>query len=202
MLDIAGMKGVDCLPDSYAVTPKDLQAAAKRQKVELRKKDVVLVRTGRMSVWPDFHGYLDKTPGISLASAKWLCEEVGAMCIGGRHDRARGAALRGAERLPARPRLHVLDRRRADHRGREHGGDRGREAVRVRVPRLPAQAAGRDRRADARRTRCRSRAREGLRRRRAGAAPTRPGTARRRPPRGAGRRRRCRARRPRGPARP
>jgi kynurenine formamidase len=81
MLDIAAMKGVDVLPDGYAVTPKDLQAAAKKQKVELRKKDVVLVRTGRMRVWPDFSGYLENTPGISLASAKWLCEEAGAMCI-------------------------------------------------------------------------------------------------------------------------
>jgi kynurenine formamidase len=83
LLDIAGLKGVDCLPDSYAVTPKDLETAARRQKVELRKKDVVLVRTGRMTAWPDFHGYLDRTPGISLASAKWLCEEAGAMCIAG-----------------------------------------------------------------------------------------------------------------------
>jgi kynurenine formamidase len=83
LLDIAGMKGVDCLPDSYAVTPKDLQQAARRQKVDLRKKDVILVRTGRMTVWPDFSGYLEKTPGISLPSAKFLCEEVGAMCIGG-----------------------------------------------------------------------------------------------------------------------
>jgi kynurenine formamidase len=81
MLDIAATKGVDTLPDSYAITPKDLQAAARRQKVELRKQDVVLIRTGRMNAWPDFHGYLDRTPGISLASAKWLCEEVGAMCI-------------------------------------------------------------------------------------------------------------------------
>jgi kynurenine formamidase len=83
LLDIAGLKGVDCLPDSYAVTPRDLQQAVRKQKVELRKKDVVLVRTGRMTVWPDFHGYLDGTPGISLDSAKWLCEESGAMCIGG-----------------------------------------------------------------------------------------------------------------------
>ncbi len=81
MLDIAAMKGVDSLPNSYAVTPKDLQSAARKQKVELRKKDVVLIRTGRMKAWPDFHGYLDNTPGISLASAKWLCEEIGAMCI-------------------------------------------------------------------------------------------------------------------------
>jgi len=83
LLDVAGMKGVDSLPDSYAVTPRDLQAAARRQKVELRRKSVVLVRTGRMQAWPDFHGYLDRTPGISLDSAKWLCEEAGAMCIAG-----------------------------------------------------------------------------------------------------------------------
>jgi kynurenine formamidase len=83
LLDIAGMKGVDCLPDSYAVTPRDLQQAARRQKVDLRRKDVILVRTGRMTVWPDFSGYLEKTPGISLPSAKFLCEEAGAMCIGG-----------------------------------------------------------------------------------------------------------------------
>jgi kynurenine formamidase len=82
MLDIAGLKGVDVLPDSYAVTPKDLQQAARKQKVRLEKKDVVLVRTGRMRVWPDFDGYLVNTPGISLDSAKFLCEEVGAMCIG------------------------------------------------------------------------------------------------------------------------
>jgi len=83
LLDVAGMHGVDCLPDSYAVTPQDLQDTAKKQGVELHQKSVVLVRTGRMTVWPDFHGYLDGSPGISLGSAKWLCEEMGAMCIAG-----------------------------------------------------------------------------------------------------------------------
>ena len=139
-------------------------------------------------------------PGLDLAAAKWLCEEMGAMCI--------GADTIALEVLPSEEpdvflpgaRVHVRDRRRADHRGRGHGGDRGREAVRVRVPRLPAQAARRDRRADAVATRCRSRARS--RRRRAGAAPRRPGRARRRPPRSGGRRRRCRARRQPGRAKP
>ena len=83
MLDVAGMHGVDCLPDSYAVTPKDLEDTAEKQGVELVQKSVVLVRTGRMTVWPDFDGYLVNTPGISLDSAKWLCEQVGAMCIAG-----------------------------------------------------------------------------------------------------------------------
>jgi kynurenine formamidase len=76
------MKGVDSLPDSYAISPKDLQQTARKQKTQLRKGDVVLVRTGRMRAWPDFDGYLVNTPGISLDSAKWLCEEAGAMCIG------------------------------------------------------------------------------------------------------------------------
>jgi kynurenine formamidase len=83
LLDVAGMHGVDCLPDAYGITPKDLQDCVAKQGVDLRKKDVVLVRTGRMSVWPDFDGYLLKPPGINLPAAKWLCEEAGAMCIAG-----------------------------------------------------------------------------------------------------------------------
>jgi kynurenine formamidase len=83
LLDVAGMHGVDCLPEAYAITPKDLQDCVARQGVDLRKKDVVLVRSGRMTVWPDFDGYLLKPPGINLPAAKWLCEEAGAMCIAG-----------------------------------------------------------------------------------------------------------------------
>jgi kynurenine formamidase len=82
LLDVAGMHGVDALPDTYAITPGELQQTARRQKTELRRGDVVLVRTGRMRVWPDFDGYLVNTPGIGLAAAKWLCEDAGAMCIG------------------------------------------------------------------------------------------------------------------------
>lgn len=83
LLDIAGAHGVDCLDDHYEITPEDLQDAAKRQQVELRKGDVVLVRTGRMTRWPDKDAYLTGSPGINVASAKWLCEETGAMSIAG-----------------------------------------------------------------------------------------------------------------------
>jgi kynurenine formamidase len=81
LLDVAGLHGVDCLPDDHAITPHDLTSCVSEQGVELRRGDVVLVRTGRMSRWPDFHGYLDHPPGIDLAAALWLCEEAGAMCI-------------------------------------------------------------------------------------------------------------------------
>lgn len=83
LLDIAGLHGVDCLPDVYEVTPGDLRTAAGEQGTELRRGDIVMVRMGRMTVWPDFDGYTQNQPGIGLAAARYLCEEVGAMCIGG-----------------------------------------------------------------------------------------------------------------------
>jgi kynurenine formamidase len=83
LLDIAGLHGVDCLPDVYEVTPDDLRSAARQQGTELRRGDIVMVRMGRMTVWPDFDGYVKDQPGIGLAAARYLCEEVGAMCIGG-----------------------------------------------------------------------------------------------------------------------
>jgi kynurenine formamidase len=83
LLDVAGMHGVDSLDEAHGISPAELQDCVKRQGVELRKGDVVLVRTGRMQAWPDYDGYLLRPPGITLDSAKWLCEEAGAMCIAG-----------------------------------------------------------------------------------------------------------------------
>jgi kynurenine formamidase len=82
LLDIAGLHRVDCLPDGHVITPNDLQAAAREQDTELRPHDIVLLRTGRMQRWPDFDGYIPDNPGLGLAGARWLCEEVGAMSIG------------------------------------------------------------------------------------------------------------------------
>ena len=150
LLDVAGMHGVDQLEPGYAITPKDLEDTVKRQGVELHKGDVVLFRSGRMQSWPDVEEYLRDSAGINLDSAKWLCEEAGAMCIGGDNItcevmppdvpdsflpvHAYMCSTAGAQIM------EVV----------EHGGDRGGEAVRVRVPRLPAAAARRDGRADAR----------------------------------------------------
>lgn len=83
LLDVAGMHGVDSLDAAHGISPAELQDCVKRQGVELRQGDVVLVRTGRMQAWPDYDGYLLNPPGITLDSAKWLCEEAGAMCIAG-----------------------------------------------------------------------------------------------------------------------
>jgi kynurenine formamidase len=82
MLDIARLKGLDCLPDGYCITPDDLAQAATSQGTELREGDIVLIRTGRMSVWPAFDAYIRSTPGIGMAAAEYLCSEAGVMCIG------------------------------------------------------------------------------------------------------------------------
>lgn len=83
LLDIAGLHGVGCLPEVYEVTVDDLEAAARTQGVEIGRGDIVMLRMGRMNLWPDFDGYVTNQPGIGLPAARYLCEEVGVMCIGG-----------------------------------------------------------------------------------------------------------------------
>jgi kynurenine formamidase len=82
LLDIAGLHGVDELPAGHVITPDDLTAAARDQGTELRPKDVVLLRTGRMRAWPDPASYIPDNPGLGLGGARYLCEDVGAMVIG------------------------------------------------------------------------------------------------------------------------
>ena len=82
LLDVAALHGVACLPDSYAISAADLRGAAERQGVRLAPKNVVLVRTGRMSRWPEPAAYIDASPGIALDAARYLCEEVGITATG------------------------------------------------------------------------------------------------------------------------
>jgi kynurenine formamidase len=82
LLDVAALHGVDRVPDDLAIGPDDLRGAASRQGVELRRGDIVLIRTGKMQVWPAAE-YLDMPmPGIDMAAARFLCEEAGAMIVG------------------------------------------------------------------------------------------------------------------------
>jgi kynurenine formamidase len=82
LIDVAAAKGLDVLPPSYAIGRADLEAALRRQGVELRPGDVVLIRTGRMRLWPDNEAYMADPPGLGLEGARWLAEEQGAMVIG------------------------------------------------------------------------------------------------------------------------
>ena len=83
LLDVAALHRVECLPDRHTITPEDLRACAREQGVELRRGDVVMIRTGRMLAWPDHDAYTTDPPGIGVPAARYLCEEAGAMCIAG-----------------------------------------------------------------------------------------------------------------------
>jgi kynurenine formamidase len=83
LIDVAGLKGVPVLADGYRITRADLQEALRRQGVQLRPGDVVLIRGGRMTAWPDVDRYVLNQPGLSLDGARWLAEEQHAMVIGG-----------------------------------------------------------------------------------------------------------------------
>lgn len=81
LIDVAGAQGTNVLPDSFGIGPRELEAALRRQHTELRSGDVVLVRTGRMSVWPARERYLAPEPGLDLAGSRFLAT-AGAMIIG------------------------------------------------------------------------------------------------------------------------
>jgi kynurenine formamidase len=82
LIDLPRAKGVSMLADGYRVTKQDLQGALARQRVVLRRGDVVLVRTGRMQVYEDAQAYMKNPPGMGLEAARFLVEEGGAMIVG------------------------------------------------------------------------------------------------------------------------
>lgn len=83
LIDVAKSKNVAHLPASYAVTIADLQEALKTQGTTLRPGDVVLTRTGLMTLWPEQAKYrLEAQAGLSLEAAQWLVEEQNAMLLG------------------------------------------------------------------------------------------------------------------------
>jgi len=83
LIDVAKSKDVDHLPPSYAITVADLQDALRKQGLKIQPGDVVLTRTGLMTLWPDPQKYrLADSPGLSLEAAKWLVETQQAMVLG------------------------------------------------------------------------------------------------------------------------
>jgi kynurenine formamidase len=68
LLDVAGGQR---LPDGYAVTVSDLEAAAAG--IEIQAGDVVLVRLGSGALWADRPAYL-RAGGISAEASRWLAK--------------------------------------------------------------------------------------------------------------------------------
>lgn len=75
LLDAAAWRGEQCLPKGHALSAEDLQMIAQRQGVEVRPFDVVLIRTGYLSHWPDERRMREHlTPGPDISAARWLSQ--------------------------------------------------------------------------------------------------------------------------------
>lgn len=81
LLDIAALHGVHMLPDSYGIGRDDIEQAMERQGVRVEPGDVVLVRSGRMSTWPDSERLVPNEPGLNLEGAQTIAD-LGAIMIG------------------------------------------------------------------------------------------------------------------------
>src|SRR5262245_16755316 len=76
LIDVAGLKGVDMLGDTYEITVADLQQALQRQNVTLQPGDAVVIYTGWSRLWAkDNPRYLKSNPGIGVAAAEWLVKQ-------------------------------------------------------------------------------------------------------------------------------
>lgn len=77
LLDIAALHGVDVLPPGQPITADDLEAACRRQRLQVREGDAVLIRSGWAQHWSDpqrFIGHAAGVPGPDEGAALWLAQ--------------------------------------------------------------------------------------------------------------------------------
>jgi len=76
LLDIAALKGVPMLAETYEITPQDLEAALAMQKLTLSRGDGILIHTGWGTLWgKDNARYQRSSPGVGTAAAEWLAKQ-------------------------------------------------------------------------------------------------------------------------------
>jgi kynurenine formamidase len=73
LLDVAGWKRVDLLPENYAITADDLERCASAAGVTIRAGDALLVRTGYGTQWTDEATYLNAA-GVSKSGSIWAAD--------------------------------------------------------------------------------------------------------------------------------
>ena len=82
LIDIAGYKGVDVLPNGYEVTVADVRGALKKQGISeasLKPGDALFFRYGWSKYWTDAAKYNANPPGIGVAVARWVAERKASM---------------------------------------------------------------------------------------------------------------------------
>jgi kynurenine formamidase len=73
LIDVAGLKGVETLPDNYEITVADLEAAVKKQNITFQQGDAIIIHTGWGKLWGKENARYYKTcPGLGVPAAQWL----------------------------------------------------------------------------------------------------------------------------------
>lgn len=98
LLDMAGFKGVESLPNNYIVSAEDCEACAKWEGIELQKGDAVFVRLG--DNWP--HNACGDA-GLGISAARYLVEECGALLVGDDMACIDGFHADGSTSVPQHP---------------------------------------------------------------------------------------------------
>ena len=82
VIDVAGYKGVEILPNSYEVTVADVLGALKRQGIsekDIREGDALFFRYGWSKLWRQPDKYNTNPPGIGLEVARWIVAKKASM---------------------------------------------------------------------------------------------------------------------------
>ena len=83
LIDLARAGGVDRLPPGHVITPSELEAAEQKEGIRAGTGDVLLIRTGHLSVFKkdgDRVGYMRQMPGLGIDCVEWLhAREVAAV---------------------------------------------------------------------------------------------------------------------------
>lgn len=76
LIDVAALKGVEMLPDTYEITVQDLQDALAKQNLTLQPGDAVVINTGWGKLWgKDNARFVKSCPGIGVPAAQWLAQQ-------------------------------------------------------------------------------------------------------------------------------
>lgn len=76
LIDVAALKGVDMLGETYAITAEDLQQALAKENMKLQPGDAAIIHTGWGKLYTtDKVKFLKSSPGIGLAAAQWLMKQ-------------------------------------------------------------------------------------------------------------------------------
>ena len=76
LVDVAALKGIDCLEPGYVITIADVEAALDRQSVVVGRGDALFFHTGWGALWmQDNPRYLSGEPGPGMELALWLVNQ-------------------------------------------------------------------------------------------------------------------------------